>query len=47
MKIMNTISKLFCGCLVCCVASATFSSCSEEKLGPSIYDTTDYPQIKF
>ncbi|MCR5158234.1 MAG: hypothetical protein K6D37_03815 [Prevotella sp.] len=40
---MDKIFKLFCACLLCCVANATFTACSEDDLGASIYDTTDYP----
>lgn len=40
---MNKITKLFCGCLVCCSATAVFMACSDDDLGPSIYDTTEYP----
>lgn len=40
---MKKISKLFFGSLVCCCAAAALTACSEEDLGPSIYDTADYP----
>lgn len=40
---MNNIAKALCGCLVCCGVTAMFTACSEDDLGPSIYDTTEYP----
>ncbi len=45
MTIMNTknIKHLLLAGMVCCAANATFTACSDDDLGASIYDTREYP----